>query len=89
MRGQRFPSPEYDVKRSKTMFWRCLNRSGKTNPNYGCTSKHSGYDYAKKNVKISCENVEFHLAIPEICQARNLCIIFAILKYVLTNLYII
>ena len=30
MRGQRF---------SKTMFWRCLNRSGKTNTNDGRTSK--------------------------------------------------
>ena len=26
---------------SKTMFWSCLNRSGKTNTNDGRTSKHS------------------------------------------------
>ena len=36
------------LKRSKTMFWRCLNRSGKTNANDGRTSKHSEYDYAKE-----------------------------------------
>ena len=33
---------------SKTMFSRCLKRSGKTNINYGRTSKHSEYPYAKK-----------------------------------------
>ena len=36
------------LKRSKTMFWRCLNRSGKTDTNYGRASKHSEWDYAKK-----------------------------------------
>ena len=33
---------------SKAMFWRCLNRSGKTNTNDSRTSKHSEYRYAKK-----------------------------------------
>ena len=41
MRGQRFSSPEDTVGGSKTMFWRCLNRSGETNTNDGRTSKHS------------------------------------------------
>ena len=31
------------LKRSKTMFWRCLNRSGKTNTNDSRTSKLSEY----------------------------------------------
>ena len=44
MRGQRFSSLEDTVG----VFWRCLNRSGKTNTNDGRTSKHSEYDYAKK-----------------------------------------
>ena len=36
------------LKRSKTMFQRCLNRSGKTNTKDGRTSKHSEYGYASK-----------------------------------------
>ena len=35
-------------RRSKTMFWRCLNRSDKTNTNAGRASKHSEWHYAKK-----------------------------------------
>ena len=33
---------------SKSMFWRCLNRSRKRSTNYGRTSEHSEYHYAKK-----------------------------------------
>ena len=36
------------LKCSKTMFWRYLNRSAKTNTNADRTSKHSEYRYAKK-----------------------------------------
>ena len=36
------------LKCSETLFWSCLNRSGKMNTNYGRTSKHSEYGYAKK-----------------------------------------
>ena len=32
----------------KTMFWRCLKRSGKTHRNNGRSSKHSEYRYAQK-----------------------------------------
>ena len=43
-----FRSQKMLLKRSKIMFWRCLNRSGKTNINDGRTSKYSEYCYAKK-----------------------------------------
>ena len=42
-----FRSQKMLLKRSETMFWRCFNRSGKTNTNDCRTSKHSEYDNAK------------------------------------------
>ena len=58
------------LKRSKRMFWRCLNRSVKQ---IQMMVVHQNILSAVmlKNYKLSNGNVRLHLETPEICQTRN------------------